>query len=63
MEQNSKVSAVEASATYKLQPKLRQKAILVVKMSRLLKKLLPKNSGGGRLKISVREWLAKTNMK
>ena len=63
MEQNNSVSPVEARATYKLQPRLRQNGILLVRRARLLKNSLPKNKGGGKLKISVREWVANTNMK
>ena len=54
MLQNSRVSAVEASATYRLQPRLRQSAILLVRMLKLVKKSLPKNSGGGSVKMASR---------
>jgi hypothetical protein len=54
---------VDSTATYRLQPRLRQNGMRSVSIFRLVKKSSPKNMGGGRLKISVRECVAKTNMK
>ena len=63
IEQNSSVSAVEAMATYKLQPRLRQNGKWSVRIFRLSTRSVPNHNGGGKLKIAVREWVANTNMK
>ena len=63
MLQNSSVSPVAASATYRLQPRLRQNGMRSVRMLKLSMKSLPNHKGGGRLKMSLRAWLANTNMK
>ena len=60
---NNKVSAVPIKPTYKDQPKLIQKGILPIRIFMFSKKLLPKNKGGGTLKMSALVWVAKTNMK
>ena len=63
MLQNSSVSAVAASATYRLQPRLRQNAMRSVSTAKLSMKSWPNHIGGGRLKMSLRECVANTNMK
>ncbi len=63
IEQNSSDSRVVISATYRLLATLRQNGMRSRSRSMFDRKASPNHIGGGIWKISVRVWVANTNMK